>query len=154
MKTIRAQFTIRQLLLAVAFAAVLAFNLTLVERLWFSAKDGIRPAAFVGSVRVLSFTVCACVVGAFLGCFTGLTLWRSTPTTSWPSVRGAIAGLVAGFLSWFFAMIVVLIGYGVDGQAPLSALLMGVVGAAFNAVPGAVLASCWVWFTRPRVKMP
>jgi len=134
--------------LVVALAALLAFNMAFIDRLFLSSGDGIRAAAFVGPARVLFFTIAACTVGGLVGCFTAITIWRSMPPGAWPAVRGGVAGLAAGFLSWFFGLVLLFIGYGVDGQAPLSALIMGVLGAALNLIPGALLGTCWVGFKR------
>ena len=143
----RIQFTLREMTLAVALAALLAFNIVFIDRLFLSSDDGIRAAAFVGPARVQFFTISACAVGGLVGCFTAITSWRSIPPGAWPAVRGGVAGLAAGFLSWFFGLVLLFIGYG-DGQAPLSALIMGVLGAALNLIPGALLGTCWVGFRR------
>ncbi len=148
MRRKRIQFTLRELTLAVALAALLAFNMTFMDRIFLSSDDGIRAAAFVGPARVLFFTISACTVGGLVGCFTAITIWRSILPEAWPAVRGGVAGLAAGFLSWFFGLVLLFIGYGIDGQAPLSALIMGVFGAALNLIPGALLGTCWVGFRR------
>jgi uncharacterized membrane protein len=148
MKRIWARFTIHQLMLAVAILGLLAYNATLIERICLSSNDVIRASGFVGPVRVFCFTVLASIVGSLLGCFSLLVVWRSTSTSVWPGVRGAITGVVASFLAWFVALILLFIGYGVDGQAPLSALLLSMLGAALNILPAALIGICWAWLTR------
>jgi hypothetical protein len=149
-KNIRIQFRVRDLLLAVAMSAVLAFNATLIDRICFSSSNGIRPAGNVGPVRLFGFTALACVAGPVIACASTLIIWHSVSTTSWPLLRGAKTGFCAGYLGWFFALILLCIAYGADGQAPLAALLLSVLGGVVNAILGALLACCWVWLTEAR----
>jgi hypothetical protein len=62
-------------------------------------------------------------------------------------LKGGIAGALAGFFSWFVAAILLFVAYGADGQAPLAAFGLGLLGAGINIVPGCVLV-----FAQPRAK--
>jgi hypothetical protein len=152
MKRIQIRFTIHHMLLSVAIIGWIFFNGVLIERIYLSPSEehAIRPQGFVGPVRVFSFTALAWIAGSLVGCVGASLGWRSTSSSRWAVLRGAIAGGWAGFLAWYFALILLFIGYGVDGQAPLSALIMSILGAALNALPAALIAASWAWFTRWR----
>ena len=52
-------------------------------------------------------------------------------------------GAASASLTWFLALILLCIAFGVDGQAPLAALLLSILGAALNVIPGAIIGLCW-----------
>jgi hypothetical protein len=141
-------------MLAVAFCALLACNTTLVERLCLSSPGGLEAATHVGPLRVACFTGLACLTGTLVACSCTFFVWRDIATSHSAFVRGVLVGCLAGYFAWCSALLLLCIGHGVDGQAPLFAILMSFVGAASNAVPAGLLGLCWVKLVRGSTPMP
>jgi hypothetical protein len=131
------------MMLAVLSVGWLAFNAVLIHQACFASRNPIQAAAFVGRVRIFVFTALAWIVGPAVGSFVGLVGLRRISLSSRRLTRGAIAGACAGYLGWFAALVLIFIGYRVDGQAPLAAIIASIEGAVVNAVLFGVIACAW-----------
>jgi hypothetical protein len=113
------------------------------------------PAGGAASpVRVFWAVSLGWITGALVGCFGAFAGWSWTKYRKSALLRGTITGSLAGYFAWYAGLIVLFIGFGLDGQTPLSAMIMSVPGAALNAIPGALIAWSWSWSERRRDLLP
>jgi hypothetical protein len=131
----------RRWMIGVVLAAWVAVNAWLIWALLVRDPAPLpRPTG--GAVRVVLFAALACIISPALAILTlWLAIWTTAPESRMTRIFGAIIGsLVAGFAGWSSAALFLSIGYGMDGQTPLSAILMGMIGAAVQVIPGAMIA--------------
>ena len=98
------RITLKTLMAAVAAWAWIAFNGRLITEM---LGNDFGHAGADEESRILLFTVLAWVISSGVGCAAATIVWLSTHELRRFSMRGALAGGIAGYPSWFIATVLI-----------------------------------------------